>query len=84
MHDMSVLRAEDLEQSRYITQTFVMVFFKVNYEVRFHTTSRPPHWYSKTIKRRLCWSSNQSYGIEPFCYAKTFLCCNEFSKLLVT
>lgn len=31
MHDTSVLRAEDLEQARYITQTFVMVFFKVTY-----------------------------------------------------
>ena len=57
LHDTSVLRAEDLEQSHYITQTFVMVFFKVTYKVFFHTTSRPPHWYSKSMKRRLCWRS---------------------------
>lgn len=70
MHDTSVLREEDLEQSRY--------------KVRFHMTHVRPIGIPKQGNGGYVGVLNQFYGIEPFCYAKAFLCCNEFAKLPAT
>ena len=48
---------------------------------RMHMTSWQLHWCSKTMKRRQCWCTKPTVGVQLLFFVNTFVCCNIFAWL---